>query len=438
MPSAWRKFLTGMVLLLSGGALVGALYGHADWGLLVAALLGLFWQTRMLLAFDKALRTRKFEDFRYGDSIWSQMFARFSHLKQRSRKHKRRYRKVLKEVRDSTNAMPDGGIVLNADNEIILCNLAARNLVGFSASKDRGQRVDNILRNPRFHRYLQSGDFDTGVEIRSPMREDGWLFVRIVPYGANQRLMLIRDDTERKRLATVRRDFVANASHELRSPLTVITGYLDTLADDSELPSHWQKPIGQMREQAGRMNKIVAELLELSRLETSGTVQNEQEVDVPGLIAATGKSFSGRDDVARVEIQCESGAQLRGSVVEIESIIANLTSNAMRHTPLDGVVTIAWRGVPDGAVLSVSDTGEGIDEIHLPRLTERFFRVDPGRSREGGGIGLGLAIVKHALNRHDAELHIESEFGAGSTFSCHFPLSRVVQNRPETNVPQAG
>lgn len=235
----------------------------------------------------------------------------------------------------------------------------------------------------------------------------------------------------------MRRDFVANASHELRSPLTVISGYLDALAEDKQISSNWVQPVDRMRDQAKRMTHIVGELLELSRLESSGPASTRELVDVPGLLSACRKAYVGQPDVAAIEIEVESTVQIRGSRGEIESLITNLLSNAVRHTPGDGVITLAWRSGPAGADLVVKDTGEGIAEEHIPRLTERFFRVDRGRAREDGGVGLGLAIAKHVLSRHDAELFVSSEPGAGSTFCCHFSIERIVTEPPVPLVNQA-
>ena len=435
MPESWRRFLTGLLLLLVGGTLLGWFYGSAVWGLLAATLVALAWQIRHLLKFEHALRTRDFEYLRVGEGIWSQIFARFSHLRQRSRKHKRNYQRLLREVRDSTNAMPDGAIVLNRDFEIVLCNAAAQELAGFDARLDRGQRVDNILRDPAFNRYLKSGEHSAGIEIRSSIREGDWLHCRLVPYGADQRLLLVRDITERKRLTRMRREFVANASHELRSPLTVISGYLDTLAEDPDAPEHWRKPLAQMRAQAVRMNRIVTELLELSRLESTATVAVEQQIDVPALIESVVRLESESPRAPAIRIQASSRARLRGSAAEIESVVRNLLSNAIRHTPRDGSVVVEWTSGPEGAELAVEDTGEGIAEELIPRVTERFFRIDQGRSREGGGIGLGLAIVKHVLGRHDGTLEIKSEPGKGSRFVCHFPPERLVKAAPVPLVP---
>ena len=430
MPESWRRFIVGTLLLLGGGTLIGWYYGSATWGLLAASLLALSWHIRQLLAFERALRTGDFEAFRYGDGIWSQIFARVSFFKQRSRKHKTRYRQLLREVRESTNAMPDGGIVLNADFEIVLCNQAAQELLNVQQRRDRGQRIDNMLRDPHFVAYLKSGVPQTGIEIPSPRTSGGWLLCRLVPYGGNQQLLLIRDITERKRMATIRREFVANASHELRSPLTVISGYLDTLAEDPEIPADWRSPVLQMRSQAARMNKIVAELLELSRLEAQLGDRSDQEVDVAALLASAKKAYAYRGDAPQLTVQCETPARIMGNAAEIESVVNNLLANAVRHTAASGTVSLSWRVRADRAELAVTDTGEGIADEHIPRLTERFFRVDSGRSRDDGGIGLGLAIVKHALERHDAELQIQSRLGEGSSFVCKFPLARVLVDAP--------
>ncbi len=426
MSIAARKFLIGLILLLGAGAGIGWLYGHADWGLLAAALLALIWQVRQLLSFERALRTGNFDDFRQGEGIWEQIFSRFRFEHERAVRRKESYRTLLREIRKSTNAMPDGAVVLDADNEIIVCNRAAKELAGIKRKKDRGQRIDNILRDPGLAKLLHSDDYKLTIEILSPIKDGDWLNCRIVPYGADQKLLLLRDVTEGMRLAKMRRDFVANASHELRSPLTVISGYLDAIADDGNVPETWQKPLAQMRGQAARMRQILGEMLELSRLESAGPMQSDEPFDVPAILESSREALGDHANAARITIKAESAAQLRGKSAEIETVIINLLSNAIRHTPADGEITMTWRSGEDGADLIVADTGEGIDPEHIPRLTERFFRVDRGRSRDDGGIGLGLAIVKHVLARHDAELIVTSEAGAGSEFRCHFPPKRVV------------
>lgn len=435
MSDASRKFLIGLLLLLGAGAAIGWFYGHAVWGLLVAAMLALAWQVRQLLSFDKALRTGNFDDFRYGEGIWEQIFARFRFEHDRAARRKQNYRILLREVRKSTNAMPDGAVILDEDNEIITCNRAAKQLAGLKRKKDRGQRVDNILRDPELTRLLHSDDYRSTVDMMSPVTDGDWLNCRVVPYGADQKLLLLRDVTERIRLGKIRRDFVANASHELRSPLTVISGYLDAIADDEAMPESWAKPVAQMQAQAARMRRMLAELLELSRLESAGPAKLDQPVDVLGLLESTTQALEGHANVARIVIDASSAAKLQGNSAEIETVIVNLLSNAIRYTPADGEISVGWHSGADGADLIVADTGEGIEPEHIQRLTERFFRVDKGRSRDDGGVGLGLAIVKHVLARHDAELIVTSEVGTGSEFRCHFPVDRVVVEAP---IPLAG
>ncbi len=435
MPEASRKFLVGLLLLFVAGGLIGWMYDVPSTGILGAALVALFWQVRQLLAFIQAMRTGNFDAFRQGEGVWQQIFSGFSYQQARAARHKDEYRQLLREFRKSTDAMPDGAVILDTNNEIVMCNRAAKSLAGLKPKKDRGQRVDNILRDPKLTGLLRSGDFTKAIEIPSPVRDDGWLNCRVVPYGADQKLLFMRDTTERVRLSRMRRDFVANASHELRSPLTVITGYLDSLADDRNMPREWALPVTQMQIQARRMNRIVAELLELSRLESAGPASEQDLVDVGGLLGSAMRALYKPGETPSIEVFAESKARLRGSANEIESLVMNLLSNAVRHTPVDGQVSMRWVSDQTGGKLSVSDTGEGIDPEHLPRVTERFFRGDRGRSRDDGGVGLGLAIVKHVLTRHDGRLDIDSERGRGSTFTCHFPASRIIIRPP---IPLAG
>ena len=430
MPGTSRQFLIGLILLLHAGGLIGWIYGYPERGLLVAALLALFWQVRHLLAFVRAIRSGDFAVFRQGDGIWQQIFSAFSYQQGRGGRYKRQYRQLLREIRKSTDAMPDGAVVLNDANEIVMCNRAAKAIAGLKPKKDRGQRVDNILRDPELTRLLRSDDYAKEIDIPSPVSDDGWLNCRVVPYGVDQKMLFLRDVTDRIRLTRMRRDFVGNASHELRSPLTVISGYLDSMADDPSIMAEWGQPLAQMQNQARRMNRIVAELLELSRLESAGPADDTTLVDVASLLAACRNALYQAGVSPEVDVVVASDAQLRGNSNEIESLVTNLLSNAIRHTPADGRIKLSWETSPAGGVLMVEDSGEGINAEHLPRLTERFFRVDPGRAREDGGVGLGLAIVKHVLSRHDAKLEIASEPGEGSRFICRFPPGRLAVSAP--------
>ncbi len=426
MPHAWLSALTRLAALLVAGVLIGAYFDNVLGGLLLAVLVSLSMHLFQLFRLEQELRTRKPVTVPDGTGIWAQVLARINFLTGRIARHKRRYRHLLKEIRYSTNALPDGVVSLNTNYEITRYNAAARRLIGLRKRRDRGQRIDNLLRHPEFVAYMQSGDFQAAVEIPSPLEEGHWLRVMVVPYGPGTRLLLLRDITAQTRLARMRRDFVANASHELRSPLTVISGYLDALAEDPAKPSEWQRPLNEMRQQADRMRDIITELLELSRLEAGTRANMERRVNVAGLIRLVQGDIVAQPDTPSIVLDIESSRELLGNSAEVQSIVSNLVQNAVRHTEAGGTVTIGWQDMAEGgAELYVQDTGEGIAETDIPRLTERFFRVNRGRSRDSGGVGLGLAIVKHALNRHEGALHISSTPGSGSRFSCRFPESRL-------------
>ena len=356
--------------------------------------------------------------------LWAEIFGRVDKIRAKARNRKRKYHKLLREVRESTGALQDGGIILDADEEILWFNPAATRLLGLDPATDIGHRIDNLLRHPDFVEYLADPTGD-GISVPSPLHESGWLYVQIIPYGKEQRLAIVRDITHEMKLERTRRDFVANASHELRSPLTVISGYLDTLADDAELPASWKAPIVEMQRQAERMTRILRDLIELTRLESAETKADQDFVDVPGMLRLIAKEFQSAGSRPEVVLRLATDAALLGNESELHSIFYNLVHNAVRFTPT-GRVEIVWRGDDDGATFEVIDTGIGIAEEQIPRITERFYRVDPGRSRASGGTGLGLAIVKHALQRHNGILSIASREGAGSTFSCRFPAARLV------------
>jgi two-component system, OmpR family, phosphate regulon sensor histidine kinase PhoR len=283
------------------------------------------------------------------------------------------------------------------------------------------------VRHPAFIEYLKTGHPSDGALVQD-LESDRWLAFNVVRTGtAERQLLMVRDVSEEQQLQSMRKDFVANASHELRSPLTVISGYLDALADDENLDPTWNTPVLEMRRQAERMRTIIKDLLELSKLESGEHTQEEQPVDIGGMLALIRKEVMALDQHPRnVRLLLESDALLKGVESELHSIASNLISNAVKYTPPEGEIELRWWIDDAGAHLAVRDTGVGIAEEHIPRLTERFYRVDPGRARSMGGSGLGLAIVKHALQRHDGTLEVQSEEGVGSTFTCHFPRSRVI------------
>ena len=426
MPQAWRIALWRLAVGLAGATLLGLYFGSALAGCAIGLAGFLGWHLFQVFRLEWMLRNRKRIRVPDGSGIWPRVLAAVRYQQERVRRHKKRHRQVMREVRESTNALPDGGIMLNSSNEIISFNKAARALFALRKRRDRGQRIDNLVRHPEFATYLARGEFKEPVIIPSSVSEDTWLRIQLVPYGDGQRMLLARDVTERTRLNRMRRDFVANASHELRSPLTVICGYLDAMSAEIGDGDEWAKPVREMRRQAERMTGIMDDLLTLSRLESGSPEAPKDEIDMGLLIRDVARDQERQFGRAPVRIELGTGARLLGDKTEIHSVVANLLSNALRHTPSSGEVTVGWEERDRGATLWVRDTGEGIAANDIPRLTERFFRAHRGRSRENGSVGLGLAIVNHALHRHDGSLSIESELGQGSEFRCAFPAERVV------------
>jgi two-component system, OmpR family, phosphate regulon sensor histidine kinase PhoR len=423
----WTFALVRLLALLAIALLGGLVFGRPY--LWVSGVLAgyLCWQLVNLYRLDRWLRLRNELNPPDLGGIWGEVVSNVVRLHRRKNFHKRRILHLFREFRRSTAAMPDGVIVLNAEREILWFNRTAARLLALKRKVDFSLRIDNLIRHPDFRRYLDEGRFEEPITIGSPLTPQVRLSLHGIPYGDTQQLLLVRDVTRQARLESLRRDFVANASHELRSPLTVISGYLDTLADDSGVDAAWRGPFDEMRRQADRMRQIVDDLLELSRLEASGEEAAEDLVDVPGMLALIRREVLAVETRPEtVELHLDSNARLLGAESELHSAFANLVTNAVKYTPASGRIDIRWWTDDEGAHLAVRDTGIGIPEEHLPRLTERFYRIDPGRARQTGGSGLGLAIVKHALQRHGATLSVESEVGRGSMFTCHFPQRRVV------------
>ncbi len=325
--------------------------------------------------------------------------------------------------------MPDGVVYLTRQNLIEWINLAAERHFGLDASRDMGSAITNLVRQPDFVHYVESGDYHEPLLFK-PTRTDGLtLSMQIVPFGEDLKMLLSRDISQLEKLETMRRDFVANVSHELKTPLTVVSGFVEMLHDGIEdfSAEDTRRYLRLASEQSVRMQRLIEDLLALSALETGAPMPVDEKVDVQGLLRSVAQEAellsAGRHSIV---IDAGANATLIGSQKEVHSVLANLAINAVRYTPEGGEIRLIWQATHEGAELAVQDNGPGIDAQHLPRLTERFYRVDRGRSRETGGTGLGLAIVKHVLTRHQGTLEIQSEPGRGSRFAAHFPARRVV------------
>lgn len=413
-----------------GAALVGALagwpFGHILAGVALALALALAWNLFNIYWLDRWLRDRSRLDPPRTYGTWQDVVSRVVRLHRRKRYHKQRLLEVFRELRRSTAAMPDGVVVLNEEWEIVWFNRAAGRLLDLRQRVDPGLRITNLMRDPAFARYLAAGGFDEPLVIARGTDPRMHLSLQVVPYSGEQFLLLVRDVSRQMALETMRKDFVANASHELRSPLTVVSGYLETLLSEDGLDPALRVPLAEMQRQARRMTDIVGGLLDLSRLDAATQEAAIDDVDVPALLAVLRKDVLARAAHPEVRVELHSDAHLAADQSEILSALSNLVDNAVKYTPVSGQVRLIWEVDKQGdARFSVADTGPGIAPEHVPRLTERFYRVDPGRARDAGGTGLGLAIVKHVLQHHGATLEIDSRPGMGSRFTCVFPSRRV-------------
>jgi two-component system phosphate regulon sensor histidine kinase PhoR len=363
-----------------------------------------------------------------GRGVWEDMLADLHRYLRRRDTEAAELSRALTRFRAAARALPDGVVILDRDNHIEWANPTAAAHFGIDARRDAGQAVINLIRHPDFVEYLRRGDFSEPMLLRSGFNE-AVLSVRAIEFGEDRKLLNSRDVTAEERIDTMRRDFVANVSHELKTPVTVLAGFVETLADDSFDLSSAQRArfLGMMAEQAKRMQRLVEDLLTLSALESDGSPPDEQPIDMRPFVerlAEEARALSaGRHTL---ETRIADDCRLLGSAKELHSALSNLVSNAVRYTPAGGSIGLAWRLEGGRGVFSVSDTGIGIEARHIPRLTERFYRVDSSRSRETGGTGLGLAIVKHALTRHQAVLEVTSELGRGSRFSAVFPPARIL------------
>jgi len=427
ITSGWSFAIARLSGVIIAACVIGYLL-HATFATVLAVLAVylavMLWRLHRL---EQWLRHRRTEDPPDFQGIWGDIVALVMRIYRRKQYHKRRILELFREFRRVTTAMPDGVVLLSPERGIQWFNVNAARLLQLRRKLDYGQRIENLVRDPDFSRYLSVADYSQPVIIPSFLDPSIYLSLQIVLYGTEQQFLLVRDVTRAVRLEAMRKDFVANASHELRSPLTVVTGYVDALADDTQIDPAWHGPLEEMRRQVQRMRAVVDSLIELSRLESSTGEAPLVEIEVAGMLSLLQREiFSLETRPNQIQLLLDTSAKLLGSEQEVHSIFSNLIRNAVKYTPVTGSVVIRWWEDEAGAHFSVKDTGVGIAQHHLPRLTERFYRVDPGRARSTGGSGLGLAIVKHAIQRHGGSLDIQSEEGVGSEFICHFPRRRVV------------
>lgn len=370
-----------------------------------------------------------------GSGVWEDVFNALLKYERNNLANQAQLGSALERFNLTAEAIPDGLVILSTSNEIEWCTPHAESQLGLSLATDKNLPVVNLIRDSHFIAYLYNEDYDEPFKLKSWRNPEVIFEIQLIPFESKQKLLICRDMTQLEKVDAMRRDFIANVSHELRTPLTVVGGFLETLSDmEGAVPEAIKTYFGMMQEQTGRMRRIIEDLLTLSTIESNSDAPDNNKIDMANLLKsiqndALGLSQSLYKTKHKIQLDIDETLNLSGSQDELQSAFSNLVSNAIRYTPKDGELFITWRLHDEHPVFSVRDTGIGIEQQHIERLTERFYRVDRGRSRETGGTGLGLAIVKHILLRHQAMLEISSEVGVGSTFSVIFPKSRIVHKK---------
>ena len=434
-PFSWFKTFFRVVGYLLVVALCGVYFSEVKLALFLGALLLLakaYWNLHQLNLW--LWHSKKNSPPKVG-GIWEHIYDGIYSLQKRNRARRKELGKIVRRFREGSEALPDAAVVVDASAAILWCNRLARIELGLRWPEDKGRRIYNFIRHPRFIQFYQNGLYDQPIEIPSPVNPHKILEYRIMPYGDRNLMVLIRDVTQLSLIEKMRKDFVANVSHELRTPLTVINGYLEMLPEATDIkPEFVDKAFTEMRAQSTRMQSLIEELLVLSRIESSKERVHKKIVNVPQMLAMIKLEADvlNKQKGHEIIMQLDPTLRVYGIETELRSAFSNLIFNAIHYTPDQGKIEIEWQRVEEHVRFVVRDNGEGIEAKHLPRLTERFYRVDKARSRKTGGSGLGLSIVKHVLNHHYSQLEISSKLGQGSEFSFEFPQELSLKS-PDTD-----
>lgn len=431
MQNPRHSMLASLLIVLVSSVLIGFFIGYPGWlGLIAVSAWGAV-QVHQFTRLMNWLQNETDKEPPEGTAHWGDLFDELSRYQKRHRSRESYLRDVITRFQQSSAALSDAIVIIDQNWNLEWWNRSADRLLGLRAASDRGKPVMNLLRDPRFIRYFKKSNYSEPLDLPSPINNDLRIQYQISEFGEGDRLLVARDITRLLQLEQTRQDFVANASHELRTPLTVIRGYLETYLEQ-DLPRPLMRGLEQMQQQSRRMENLVSDLLLLSRLEASHQISDEQPIQIHGMlqhIYQDGLAL-GRDKNHNLKLEMDQEHDLLGQEIELYSAFSNLAFNAVRYCPAEGEIKLHWWVDDEGGHFSVRDNGIGIESIHLPRLTERFYRIDESRSSSSGGTGLGLAIVKHVLARHGATLTIKSKVGKGSTFSCHFPLDMITKTQP--------
>ncbi|GAA5185934.1 phosphate regulon sensor histidine kinase PhoR [Ferrimonas gelatinilytica] len=427
------RLLTRVVLTQLPFLFLGLMLDQVAWALLVGAWWLLFWHYKQLIRLAHWFWRDRSLTPPHGSGSWEVIFNGIYRMQGKDRRRRAQLAQMLSRFREGAEALPDATLVLGQQGEILWGNTLAERLLGIHWPKDAGNRIHNLLRHPRFVKYWRRGNFHDPLELDSPLNDDRTLEIRIIPYGDSQRLLIARDVTRVRQLEQMRREFVANVSHELKTPLTVLQGYVEMMQMTSDPDSVLGKQYRAMEDQSLRMKTLIDRLLTLSRIEAATDIDFEHPVAMPALLEKVRKEAEELSD-GRHELlfEVDPALWLYGDEMQLHSACANLVQNAIRYSPEGGKVRVKWFLQGARGRFEVHDEGMGIEPEHLPRLTERFYRVDRARSRDTGGSGLGLAIVKHALSHHNSQLLIRSRPGEGSCFAFELPPSLVSVRRNES------
>ena len=420
----WR-----LLTLLSLAGFCGLLFGQMMTFMFLAVLVYALWLQHNWYKLRKWLEKPKKNRSPSAEGVIDDVCRQIEQMRQQNSNRKKKLTGYLKRFQQATAALPDGIVVLGEYGEVEWANQSARELLGVRWPRDNNVRINNLIRDPAFQSLLEDPlKLGNVVTVKSPHDEAMQLELKVVSYMGAGRLLIARDITQTIKLQRMRRDFVANVSHELKTPLTVLRGYLEAFTEDTD-PDQWRAALPAMRQQSERMHLMIKDLLVLSQLETGEKALRRIPTDIGKLLQSIIEDARSLEHYRdhKIDLELATERWLVCDVDEIRSAISNLVFNAVKYTPADCQIHISWRLDDEGACLEVADEGEGIAEHHLERLTERFYRVDKGRSNDKGGTGLGLAIVKHVLQRHGARLEISSELGQGTRFKCCFPATIVVE-----------
>ena len=422
-----KEIYSRLIIALLLSAIVGYLLGYTFELIAFCALGFVLWHYHHLYQMAQWLWKSKSISPPQSAGIWGRIYDGLHRQIQKYRTKQKLLSQKIRQFRDGAEALPDAALVLSTDLSILWANKKAQRILGIRWPSDVGQRIDNLLRFPEFTKYLDEGSFEHPCHIPSPHNSELRLELRLMAYGGDQVLLLARDVSKIHRLEEMRRDFVANVSHELKTPLTVVRGYVEMiLATEHALDPHWQKAFSTIEGQVTRMDRLVEQLLILSRVEIQKNDDDKHVVDMPKLLngLVEDAKWLNQQKQHTLEVDIEPQLMIEGVENELKSACLNLISNAIAYTQPNGVIKITWQRSGNKAKFSVKDNGPGIRPEDINRITERFFRVDKSRSRDTGGSGLGLAIVKHVLNHHKAELSIDSQWGEGSEFIIYFNLQK--------------